>query len=70
MVNRIIEEIQKSLKQENYLAALTMALTLPDICGKAAEPFLGTGARYKNGIKIMLYYTKKQVIRMELICHI
>lgn len=51
MVNRIIEEIQKSLKQENYLAALTMALTLPDICGKAAEPFLGTGARYKKWYK-------------------
>lgn len=39
MVNRIIEEIQKSLKQENYLAALTMALTLPDICGKAVNHF-------------------------------
>lgn len=51
MVNRIIEEIQKSLKQENYLAALTMALTLPDICGKAAEPSLGTGARYKKWYK-------------------
>lgn len=51
MVNRIIEEIQKSLKQENYLAALTMALTLPDICGKAAEPSLWTGARYKKWYK-------------------
>lgn len=51
MVNRIIEEIQKSLKQDNYLAALTMALTLPDICGKAAEPSLGTGARYKKWYK-------------------
>ena len=51
MVNRIIEEIQKSLKQENYLAALTMALTLPDICGKAAEPSLGTGVRYKKWYK-------------------
>ena len=51
MVNRIIEEIQKSLKQENYLAALTMALTLPDICGKADEPSLGTGARYKKWYK-------------------
>ena len=51
MVNRIIEEIQKSLKQENYLDALTMALTLPDICGKADEPSLGTGARYKKWYK-------------------
>lgn len=51
MIVVIIEEIQKSLKQENYLAALTMALTLPDICGKAAEPSLGTGARYKKWYK-------------------
>ena len=28
-----------------------MALTLPDICGKAAEPSLGTGARYKKWYK-------------------
>lgn len=48
MVNRIIDEIQICLEQENYIAALTMALTLPDICGKAAEPSLGNGARYKK----------------------
>lgn len=52
MVNRIIEEIQKSLEQENYIAALTMALTLPDICGKAEEPSeKKVGNRYKRWYK-------------------
>lgn len=51
MVNRIVSEIEKCLEQENYIAALTMALTLPDICGKAAEPSLGPGARYKKWYK-------------------
>ena len=51
MVNKIIDEIQTCLEQENYIAALTMALTLPDICGKAAEPSLGNGARYKKWYK-------------------
>lgn len=51
MINRIIDEIHTCLEQENYIAALTMALTLPDICGKAAEPSLGSGARYKKWYK-------------------
>lgn len=45
MVNRLIEEIQKALKAELYFSALTLALTLPDICGKAAYPELQNGKK-------------------------
>lgn len=38
MVNTILDEIKKSLDNECFMAALTMALTLPDICGKAEYP--------------------------------
>ena len=38
MVYRIINEIESSLRNENFIAALALALTLPDICGKAEFP--------------------------------
>ena len=46
MINRIIKEIESSLKNENFMAALALALTLPDICGKAEFPTDGNGSRY------------------------
>lgn len=38
MINEIIREVKLSLKNGCYMAALTLALTLPDICGKAKFP--------------------------------
>lgn len=38
MVNKLLEEIQRSLDNELFLAGLALALTLPDICGKAEYP--------------------------------
>ena len=43
-----IDEIEKCLENGLYLAALALALTLPDICGYAEYPSEGTGKRYKN----------------------
>lgn len=37
-MDRLIAEIQDNLKRKNYLSALSLALTLPDICGKIAFP--------------------------------
>ncbi len=48
MIERIIKEIESSLICENYLSALALALTLPDICGKAEFPTERNGVRYKN----------------------
>lgn len=48
MIIKLVEEIEKALKHELYLVALNTALTLPDICGCALYPKLGTTARYKK----------------------
>ncbi len=47
MVTKIVDDISRSLENKCYLAALALALTLPDICGKAAYPTEGgTKKRY------------------------
>ena len=38
MINQIIADINKALDNEAYLSALTLVLTIPDICGKAKYP--------------------------------
>lgn len=35
LVNRLIKDVRKSLNHECYFSALSLALTLPDICGIA-----------------------------------
>lgn len=35
MIDRIIDDINKALEAEAYMAALSLVLTLPDICAKA-----------------------------------
>lgn len=43
-----ITEIENCLNEKMYFAALSLALTLPDICGKAEYPQEGVGNRYKK----------------------
>lgn len=38
MINRLVQDIRKALENELYFVALNSALTLPDICGRAARP--------------------------------
>lgn len=46
MVLNIIKEIKSALRNEEFLAALALALTLPDTCGKAEFPTKGNRDRY------------------------
>ncbi len=46
MIDRIIEEIFVCLNSNCFLAALSTALTLPDICGKAEYGDIQTTKRY------------------------
>lgn len=48
MICKLIEEIAVALQNELYLLALSAALTLPDVCGKAEYPEAGVGGRYKK----------------------
>ncbi|EJR28507.1 MULTISPECIES: hypothetical protein [Bacillus cereus group] len=44
-MDKLIKEIMSSLDNKNYLSALALTLTLPDICGKIAYPEIkGYGA--------------------------
>ena len=46
MILKLIEEINKCLDNNCYLVALSSALTLPDICGKAEYPNMKPSERY------------------------
>lgn len=43
-----IDSISRSLEAKNYHAALFIALSIPDICGKLETPDIGNGARAKR----------------------
>jgi len=43
----IVNDINNALDNKSYLSALSLALTLPDVCGKAEYPEKNTGERYK-----------------------
>jgi hypothetical protein len=43
-----VESVRSALRDRNWLAALTLALVLPDVCGKVAFPSMnGSGPRYQ-----------------------
>lgn len=46
MLKRIVKEIKGALENELYISALSLALIIPDICGKVKYPDLRTGERY------------------------
>ena len=46
LLPEILYDIRKSLAAEAYLAALTLALTVPDICGRAEYGAIGSRKRY------------------------
>ncbi len=50
MILRIINEINIALDNNCPILALTSALTLPDICGKAEFPELSVSQRYKQWV--------------------
>lgn len=53
-MEQFIEAIEKSLVERNWLAALTIALTLPDICGSTESPRASNGERYRKWCDIYL----------------
>ncbi|PIG93713.1 hypothetical protein [Gloeocapsopsis sp. IPPAS B-1203] len=47
-MQHLIEAVEQALAQQNWYAALALALTLPDICGWLEHPNKRTGERYKD----------------------
>ena len=64
MIDRIIDEINVCLNSNCFLVALNMALTLPDICGKAEYPEIEKNSdRYcKWYNKYILKYEKNKIL--------
>lgn len=48
MLMTIIDDVNKSLKAGAYISALSLTLTIPDICGKAEYGDIGNKRRYIN----------------------
>lgn len=49
MIDKIVNDINIALKNGAYLSALSLALTLPDVCGKAEySTEKSNGKRYKD----------------------
>lgn len=48
MINLLVDDINCALDNNCYFAALSLALTLPDICGKAEYPNAKPSERYLN----------------------
>lgn len=46
MIEKYVEDIRRSLENKCYFAALSLALTLPDICGSAEYPDESVTKRY------------------------
>lgn len=46
MIDQLVVDINKALDNDAYYSALSLALTLPDICGKAEYPEAKVGERY------------------------
>ena len=46
MMEKLLEEIEKALSHDLYFAALSLVLTLPDICGRAEYPSASVTKRY------------------------
>ena len=53
MIERIIDDINKALDAEAYMAALSLVLTLPDICAKAEYGDVGS-----NSLRYIEWYNE------------
>lgn len=48
MIDILVKDINTALENKAYLSALSLALTLPDVCGKAEYPSDSVTQRYKK----------------------
>lgn len=47
-INRFTDSIKRSIESRNWLSAIALTLTIPDICGALETPNEGNGVRYKR----------------------
>lgn len=47
-MEQLLQSIEKSVSDKNWLSALFMAICLPDICASIEDKVMGNGARYRD----------------------
>lgn len=47
-MQHLIEATEQAVRARNWYAALTLALAMPDICGRLVDPRIRSKARYKS----------------------
>lgn len=62
MIEHLVNEIERCLKNDLQIAALTMALTLPDTCGKVYRPQGKVGERYTSWYNDHILAPKSELI--------
>jgi hypothetical protein len=45
-MHRLVDAVRQAMAQQNWYAGLSLAMTLPDICGKMREPQNSSSRRY------------------------
>jgi hypothetical protein len=61
-MNHLVEGVRESIKSGNYYSALSLAIALPDICGKLENPGLGSQKRYISWFDDNLKYKYTAII--------
>lgn len=62
MIEHLVNEIERCLKNDLQIAALTMALTLPDTCGKVYRPKAHNHERYISWYDDHVLASKSELI--------
>lgn len=65
MLSKLINEVDKALEQGLYYCALSMALALPDICGKVKYPQERQSQRYQKWFNDYVTFIPNQVSHGE-----
>ncbi len=60
MIDKLVSEIEKALENDLYFVALNTAMILPDVCGKAEYPTLGTETRYKQWLDTFMFNKERK----------
>jgi hypothetical protein len=53
-MQHLIDAVEQAVRTENWYAALSLALTLPDICGRIDDPAAPSGRRYATWFETYL----------------
>lgn len=61
-MENLIVAVEKAIAEKNWYAALSLALTIPDICAKMVAPSEGSAKRYSKWVNT--YFTPKYTRRV------